>query len=258
MNIQDKVVVVTGGASGLGAGTARYFVQEKGAKVALFDLNEQAGKALESELGTDAALFASVDVTQENSVRSGVQQTVDRFGTIHVCINCAGIPLPNRILGRDGKATPLNKFRAVIDVNLVGLFNVMSKCAEQMVKNQPVDGDQRGVIVNVSSGAAFEGQIGQCAYAASKSGVLGLNFPASRELGRYGIRVNSIAPGLFNTPMFQALDQKVIDNLVSNVESPARVGEVDEFAHTCAYMVENRYLNAENIRLDAATRMRAQ
>jgi len=166
--------------------------------------------------------------------------------------------MPKKILDREGVAVSLDKFRAVIDVNLIGLFNVMSKCAEQMAKNDPDEGNERGVFVNISSGAAFEGQIGQCAYSASKSGILGLNFPASRELGRYGIRVNSIAPGLFDTPMFRSLDQKVIDVLISNVETPKRAGAVEEFAHTCAYMVENGYLNGENIRLDASTRLPAR
>jgi len=258
MEIQDKVVVITGGASGLGAATASYFVQEKGAKVVLFDLNSDAGEKMVSEFGADIALFAKVDVTDEDSVRNGIQKAVEKFGTIHVCINCAGIPLPCKVLDREGVAVKLEKFSSVVNVNLVGLFNTMSKCAEQMAKNEPVNGEERGVIVNVSSGAAYEGQIGQCAYAASKSGVLGLNFPASRELGRFGIRVNAIAPGLFNTPMVQTLDQKVIDHLVSNIEAPKRMGEMEEFAHTCAYMVENGYLNGETIRLDGSTRMRAK
>jgi len=258
MEIQNKVVVITGGASGLGAATASYFVKDKGAKVVLFDLNSELGDELVSELGSDAALFVKVDVTDEDSVRNGVQEAIEKFGSIHVCINCAGIPLPNKILDRDGVAMPLDKFSVVININLIGLFNVMSKCAEQMAKNEPENGEERGVIINISSGSAFEGQIGQCAYGASKSGVLGLNFPASRELGRYGIRVNAIAPGLFDTPMFQALDQKVIDQLVSYVEAPKRAGDVKEFAHTCAYMVENGYLNGETIRLDACTRLPAR
>jgi len=258
MNIQDKIVLITGGASGLGAATTRYFVQEKGAKVSLFDINEDGGKELITELGSDAVMFSNVDVTSEDSVRAGLKATVDHFGAVHVCINCAGIPLPSKILDRDGVAVSLEKFTAVIDVNLVGLFNVMSKCAEQMAKNDPDEGGEQGVIVNISSGAAFEGQIGQCAYSASKSGILGLNFPASRELARFGIRVNAIAPGLFNTPMLQALDQKVIDSLVSNVGAPQRAGEMEEFAHTCAYMVENGYLNGETIRLDAVTRLQAK
>jgi len=258
MIIQDKIAVITGGASGLGAATARYFVREKGAKVALFDLNSELGAELMNELGADNALFVTVDVTNEDSVRAGIRQTMEKFGAMHICINCAGIPIPAKMLDREGAAMPLEKFTAVINVNLIGLFSVMTKCAEQMVKNEPDSEGERGVFVNISSGAAFEGQIGQCAYSASKSGVLGLNFPAARELGRYGIRVNAIAPGLFNTPMLQGLDQKVIDSLVAGVEAPKRPGHMSEFAHTCAYMVENGFLNGETIRLDAVSRMQAR
>ncbi len=258
MNIDDKVIVITGGASGLGAATAEYMVEFKGAKVVLFDLNSDVGEKLAARLGEAVALFAQVDVTDEDSVKNGIQLAVAKFDTIHAVINAAGIPLPNKILDRDGVATPLDSFRSVINVNLIGLFNVMRQCAEQMVKNTPDEGNERGVFVNISSGAAFEGQIGQCAYSASKSGILGLNFPASRELGRYGIRVNSISPGLFDTPMFRSLDQHVIDALISNVETPKRPGDTREFAHTCAYMIENGYLNGENIRLDATTRLPAK
>jgi len=258
MNIKDKVVVITGGASGLGAGTARYLVANKGAKVALFDLNDEAGNELVQELGADLALFVHVDVTDEESVRNGINQTVEKFGTLHACINAAGIPLPAKVLDRDGTAMPLDKFKAVIDVNLIGTFNVLSKCAEQMAKNEPDALNERGVIVNISSGSAFEGQIGQTAYGASKSGVLGLNFPAARELDRYGIRVNSIAPGLFDTPMLRTLDKQIVDTLISNVGVPHRPGLMDELAHTCAYIIENGYLNGENIRLDACTRLPAK
>jgi len=258
MDIKDKIVVITGGASGLGAGTARHFVEKSGAKVVLFDVNEDLGHSLASDLGSEAALFVPVDVTDEASVRNGIQKAVEKFGTVHACINAAGIPFPNKILNREGVSVELEKFTRVINVNLIGTFNVMSKCAEQMVKNEPDAGGERGVFVNISSGAAFEGQIGQCAYSASKSGVLGLNFPASRELGRYGIRVNAIAPGLFDTPMLRSLDQKVIDTLVSNVETPKRPGKIEELAHTCVYMIENGYLNGETIRLDASTRLPAK
>jgi len=258
MNIQDKVAVITGGASGLGAATARYFVKEKSAKVVIFDLNDDMGNALVSELGEDQALFVNVDVTDEIAVREAVDAGVKKFGTVHICVNCAGIPVPCKILDREGKAASLEKFTKVINVNLIGMFNVMGKCAEKMALNAPENGEERGVIVNVSSGAAYEGQIGQCAYSASKAGVTGLNFPAARELERYGIRVNAIAPGLFNTPMAQSLDQKVIDKLLTNIDAPKRMGHVDEFAHTCAYMVENSYLNGETIRLDAVTRMHAR
>ena len=257
MELQDKVVVITGGASGLGRATADYFVG-KGARVSLFDLNEEAGNAAVAELGEDNALFAATDVTSEESVAAAVETTMAKFGAIHVNINCAGVPAPCKVLDREGKATALKKFAFVVNVNLIGLFNVMSKCAEKMALNEPDAGDERGVIVNISSGAAFEGQIGQNAYSASKSGVLGLNLPAARELGRLGIRVNAICPGLFGTPMVASLDQKVQDALVSMIESPKRMGDMKEFAHCCAFLVENGYMNGRTIRLDAATVMQAK
>ena len=257
MELQDKVVVITGGASGLGRATADYFVG-KGARVSLFDLNEEAGNAAVAELGEDNALFAATDVTSEESVAAAVEATMAKFGAIHVNINCAGVPAPCKVLDREGKATALKKFAFVVNVNLIGLFNVMSKCAEKMALNEPDAGDERGVIVNISSGAAFEGQIGQNAYSASKSGVLGLNLPAARELGRLGIRVNAICPGLFGTPMVASLDQKVQDALVSMIEAPKRMGDMQEFAHCCAFLVENGYMNGRTIRLDAATVMQAK
>ena len=257
MDLQDKVIVITGGASGLGRATAFYFVG-KGARVALFDLNNEAGNAAVAELGEDNALFAVTDVTSEESVVAAVNATMKKFGAIHVNINCAGVPAPCKVLDREGRATALEKFALVVNVNLIGLFNVMSKCAEKMALNEPDTGDERGAIVNISSGAAFEGQIGQNAYAASKSGVLGLNMPAARELGPLGIRVNAICPGLFGTPMVATLDQKVQDALVSMIESPKRMGDMKEFAHCCAFLVENGYMNGRTIRLDAATVMQAR
>jgi len=257
MELQDKVVVITGGASGLGRATADYFVG-KGARVSLFDLNEEAGNAAVMELGEGNALFAATDVTSEESVAAAVQATMEKFGAIHVNINCAGVPAPCKVLDREGKATALKKFAFVVNVNLVGLFNVMSKCAEKMALNEPDAGNERGVVINISSGAAYEGQIGQNAYSASKSGVLGLNMPAARELGPLGIRVNAVCPGLFGTPMVASLDQKVQDALVSMIESPKRMGDMQEFAHCCAFLVENGYMNGRTIRLDAATVMQAK
>jgi len=257
MELQDKVVVITGGASGLGRATADYFVG-KGARVSLFDLNEEAGNAAVMELGEGNALFAATDVTSEESVAAAVEATMEKFGAIHVNINCAGVPAPCKVLDREGKATALKKFAFVVNVNLVGLFNVMSKCAEKMALNEPDAGNERGVVINISSGAAYEGQIGQNAYSASKSGVLGLNMPAARELGPLGIRVNAVCPGLFGTPMVASLDQKVQDALVSMIESPKRMGDMQEFAHCCAFLVENGYMNGRTIRLDAATVMQAK
>lgn len=257
MQIKNKIIVVTGGASGLGLATTQYFL-ERGARVAIFDVNEEAGRAAVETFGADKLCFQLTDVTDEASVCSAVAATVERFGAIHVLINCAGIPIPCKVLDKEGKARSLGKFAKVVGVNLVGLFNVMGQCAEKMALNEPEQGEERGVIVNISSGAAFEGQIGQCAYSASKSGVLGLNLPAARELGPLGIRVNAICPGLFGTPMVQSLDQKVQDALVSMIEAPKRMGRMEEFAHCCAFLIENAYMNGRTIRLDAATVMQAK
>jgi len=257
MRIQDKIIVITGGASGLGLATARYML-DKGARVAIFDLNAETGEKVMAELGGEHCLFVQTDVSSEESVLRAVETTIDRFGTIHVCINCAALPIPCKVLGKDGKATPLAKFAQVTAVNVNGVFNVMSKCAEQMAQNEPEVGEERGVVINISSGAAYEAQIGQCAYAASKAALLGLNMPAARELGDVGIRVNAIAPGLFMTPMVQTLDPKIVEALTAQIEAPKRLGDMREFAHTCAFIIENAYLNAETIRLDAASRLRAR
>jgi len=258
MELQNKVVVITGGASGLGQATARYMVQEKGARVALFDLNAEAGEATVAEIGEDSAVFCETDVTSEESIDSAIARTLEKFGAIHANINAAGIPLPGKILDREGKASGLNKFATVISVNLCGVFNVMAKCAEQMARNEPDEKGERGAVVNISSGAAFEGQIGQSAYSGSKAGVNGMNIPAARELGPLGIRVNSIAPGLFGTPMVKSMDEKVVQSLVSMCEAPKRMGEMEEFAHACAFLIENGYMNGRVIRLDAATVMQAR
>jgi len=258
VKLKNRVLVITGGASGLGQATARYMVSEKGAKVALLDLNEAAGTATVEELGEENAIFCQTDVTSEESIDVAIAAIMDKFGAIHMNVNAAGIPLPCKILDREGKASSLAKYATVINVNLMGVFNVMAKCAEQMARNEPDENGERGVIVNVSSGAAFEGQIGQSAYSGSKAGVNGMNIPAARELGPLGIRVNSIAPGLFGTPLVKGLDQKVQDSLIAMCEAPKRMGEVDEFAHACAFLAENGYMNGRVLRLDAATVMQAR
>ena len=256
MKIRDKVVVISGGASGLGQATVRYFVNA-GAKVAIFDLNEEMGQATADEYD-DKVIFCATDVTSGESVQKAVDSVVETFGAIHININCAGVPLPCKVLDRNGNATALEKFSLVIAINLNGSFNVMSKCAAIMVKNDAENDEERGVIINVSSGAAYEGQVGQNAYSASKAGVIGLNIPAARELGPLGVRVNAIAPGLFRTPMVDSLDEKVFDSLIDMIEAPKRCGEMEEFAHCCQFLVENAYMNGETIRLDAATRLRAR
>lgn len=258
MDLKGKVVVITGGASGLGKATAEYMVNEKGAKVALLDLNAEAGAAAVAELGEANAIFCETDVISEDSIDTAIAAIIAKFGAIHVDINAAGIPLPCKVLDRDGKATSLQKYATVINVNLCGVFNVMAKCAEQMANNDPDENGERGVVINVSSGAAFEGQIGQSAYSGSKAGVNGMNIPAARELGPLGIRVNSIAPGLFGTPMVKSFDQKVQESLIQMCEAPKRMGDMKEFAHTCVFLAENGYMNGRVIRLDAATVMQAK
>lgn len=257
MQIQNKAVVITGAASGLGQAVARHFTR-LGAKVAIFDLNEEAGNATVAELGEKHAIFCKTDVTSEESVRSAVDAVLEKFGTIHININAAGIPAPCKVLDREGNATALKKFALVTAINLNGVFNVMSKCAAVMVKNELENAEESGVVINISSGAAYEGQIGQNAYSASKAGVIGINLPAARELGPLGVRVNSIAPGIFLTPMVESLGEKVVESLVDMIEAPKRCGDVQEFAHCCQFIVENSYLNGETIRLDAATRLQAK
>lgn len=257
MRIRDKVVVITGGASGLGLAAARYLLVEKGAKVAILDLNDEAGHRAVDELG-DRAMYTSADVSSDESVRHALDVVMSRFGAIHGSINCAAILGPAKVLDRNGKATPLADFTRIAMVNLVGTFNVMSQCAERMAGNEPEGGEERGVVINVASIVAYEGQIGQCAYAATKAGVIGLNLPAARELGAQGIRVNSIAPGLFLTPMAAQLSEKSLEALKSQAEAPPRMGDMREFAHCCAFIIENGYMNAETVRLDAATRLRAR
>jgi 3-hydroxyacyl-CoA dehydrogenase/3-hydroxy-2-methylbutyryl-CoA dehydrogenase len=258
MRIQDKVVVITGGASGLGLATAHYLVEEKAARVAIFDLNIEAGEKAVAAIGAEHAMFVQTDVSSEESVQNAVNAVMAKFGAIHVCINGAAVPTGFKILDREGKAAPLAKFAQATAINLNGVFNVMSKCAEHMAKNEAEAGEERGVVINVSSGAAYEGQLGQCAYSATKAGVIGLNMPAARELGAIGVRVNAIAPGLFLTTMVAALDEKVLNSLKEQMEAPKRLGDMREFAHTCAYIIENAYINATTIRLDAASRMRAR
>lgn len=247
MKIEGKTIVVTGGASGLGAATAAYLAG-KGASVAIFDRVSAEGPLASFE----------VDVTDGASVASAMDAVVARFGALHAAVNCAGVVGPLKVIGRDGMAADLDLFRRTVEVNLIGTFNVMSKAAERMLRNAPEDGEERGVIVNISSGAAYEGQIGQCAYASSKAGVIGLNLPAARELGPKGIRVNAIAPGLFGTPMMASLPAEVQQSLVDSVEAPKRVGRMEEFAHCCAFLIENAYMNGATVRLDAATRLRAR
>lgn len=246
------VVVVTGGASGLGEAVVRNVVSN-GGKAIIIDLKEEEGNDLVEELG-EAVLFTKTDVTDEDSVQHALQKGIEEFGKINGVVNCAGIAIAKRVLGRDG-LHGLDLFRKVMDVNLVGTFNVIRLAAEKMAENKENEHGERGVIVNTASVAAFEGQIGQAAYSASKGGVVGMTMPIAREFARLGIRVMTIAPGLFNTPMFATLPEDARISLGKMTPFPQRLGNPSEFAQLVQAIFENPMLNGEVIRLDGAIRM---
>jgi NAD(P)-dependent dehydrogenase (short-subunit alcohol dehydrogenase family) len=252
VQLGDKVAIVTGGASGLGLATCEELLRA-GARVAIFDLQEARGKQAVERLGR-AALFARVDVTDEASVEAGLEQVASAFGALHVCVNCAGVADAAKTVSR-GKAFVLALFEKVIRINLIGSFNVMRLAALRMSENAPDENGERGVIVNTASAAAFDGQVGQAAYAASKAGIVGLSLPVARDLASLGIRVNAIAPGLFHTPMMEALPPATVDKIVEDIQYPHRLGRPQEFASLVRHIAENSYLNGECIRLDAATRL---
>ncbi len=251
MQISDKVFLITGAASGLGEATARMFVA-RGAKVVLADVNA-AGASLATELG-DSARFIRTDVTSEADGEAAVAAAREHFGALHGLVNCAGIAPSEKIAGRNGPHS-LEIFTRAIMINLVGTFNMLRVAAGAMLLNEPLADGERGVIINTASIAAFEGQIGQAAYAASKAGVAGLTLPAARELARSGIRVVTIAPGLFMTPMMAAFPAAVQESLAQAVPFPARLGQPDEYAALVATICELTMLNGETIRLDGALRM---
>ncbi len=252
MKVAGSNFIVTGGASGLGAATARHLAG-LGGHVLIADLNEQTGHALERELGA-AALFERVDVASEADAKHAVAAAVQHFGALHGVVNCAGIATPGKVLGKDGPLA-LDVFERVVRINLVGTFNLMRLAAEAMSKQDANAEGERGVIVNTASVAAFDGQIGQPAYAASKAGVAGLTLPAARELARFGIRVVTIAPGLFETPLMAGLPKEVQESLGKAVPFPPRLGRPAEYAQLVQAIVENPMLNGETIRLDGALRM---
>ena len=253
MDIKGKVAVVSGGASGMGLEIVKRLVS-LGAKAAIFDMNAAAGEAVVAELG-ESVMFADVNVTSEESVQAGVNATMEAFGAIHICVNCAGIATGSKTLGKDGPF-PLDLWQKTLAVNLTGTFNVLRLCAEQMAKNTPDNEDGvRGAIVNTASVAAFEGQVGQAAYSASKGGIVGMTLPIARDLSTVGIRVNTIAPGLINTPMFESLPAPVYQALSSTPLFPKRLGRAPEIAHMVTSIIENDYINGECIRMDAGLRM---
>jgi NAD(P)-dependent dehydrogenase (short-subunit alcohol dehydrogenase family) len=252
MDARNSSFIVTGGASGLGAATVRALARD-GARVVIADLKDADGAALASELG-DSARFVRTDVTDEASGRAAVQAAIDAFGGVQGLVNCAGIVHGEKVLGRDGPHT-LAGFRRAVDINLIGTFNLIRLAADAMAKGAPNAEGERGVIVNTASVAAFDGQIGQAAYSASKAGVVGMTLPIARELARSGIRVMTIAPGIFETPMMDSLSREVQESLGKMVPFPPRLGRPAEFASLVLEIVRNPMLNGEVIRLDGAIRM---
>jgi len=251
MNVETSVFLVTGGASGLGEATARMAVG-RGGRVVLADVNP-AGEALAEELGPNA-MFVRTDVTREDDGARAVEAARERFGGLHVLVNCAGVAPSERVVGRSGPHA-LESFTRAVTINLIGSFNMLRLAAAAMAGNEPLLDGERGVIINTASIAAFEGQIGQVAYAASKAGVAGMTLPAARELARSGVRVVTIAPGLFMTPMMAAFPAAVQESLAQAVPFPARLGRAEEYAALVATICELRMLNGETIRLDGALRM---
>lgn len=254
MHIENKVALVTGGASGLGLVTSQHLAQS-GARVVIMDLNREAGETLAASLPD--ALFINVDVTDEKSVEQGIAKVMAQYQRIDILINCAGIAPGGKTVGRNG-ALALDKFAQVININLIGSFNVLRLAAQEMAKNSPDESGECGVIINTASVAAYDGQVGQAAYSASKAGIAGMTLPIARDLASLKIRNMTIAPGIFDTPMMQGMTDEVRDPLIALVQNPKRFGEPKEFAQLAAHIIENSYLNGEVIRLDGALRMNAR
>ncbi|MFT4247450.1 MAG: SDR family NAD(P)-dependent oxidoreductase [Pseudomonas sp.] len=261
MHLSYTRAIVTGGVSGLGLAAAGSIVAA-GGKVALFDLDANKADAVVAALGADVARYFRTDVTDESQVAEQVVAARAFLGGLNVAINCAGILGAGRVLGKDelgnSRPMPLATFRNTVMVNLVGSFNVAKAAADAMQHNPPGEDGERGVIVNTASVAAYEGQIGQAAYAASKSGVVGMTLPMARELARFGIRVITIAPGIFRTPMVDGMPEAAQQSLATSIPFPQRLGQPEEFAETVAFILRNRYLNGEVIRLDGAVRLTAR
>lgn len=254
MNVENKVAVVTGGASGLGR-AALEMLHNAGIKVAIFDLNQEQGDQLSGEFDENNVMFIRTDVTNEGSVEAAFNSVMTAFGRVDICINCAGIAPSKKVLDRDNKAQALSAFSLAININLIGSFNVARIAAEKMALNAISDDNERGVIINTASVAAYEGQMGQTAYAASKGGIVALTLPMARDLASSGIRVNAIAPGIMGTPMLLAMPEKVQESLVNNIQFPKRMSLPSEFARLALHIIENAYINGETIRLDGGIRM---
>lgn len=252
MDLANAKAVVTGGASGLGLATAERVIAA-GGQVALLDVNEEQGNASAADLG-ERASFIRTDVSDEASVKSAIAEASASMGGITLAVNCAGIATAGRTLGREGP-WPAENFNRVIQINLVGSYNVTKEAAAVMSQNEPNEFGERGVVISTASIAAFEGQIGQAAYSASKGGVVGMMLPLAREFAQFGIRVNTIAPGIFKTPMMAGMPEEVQESLGQQVPFPPRLGEPVQYADTVAYIYGNSYVNGETIRVDGAIRM---
>ena len=250
MNLKNQAAIVTGGGSGLGAATAEMLSRE-GAKVTLFDMNEETGRAHAEKIG---GKFRKVNVADEKSVAEAVAAAEADHGVARVLVNCAGIAYGAKTVGKENKPHSLDQFRKVIEVNLIGTFNTISQFASRLAAALPL-GEERGVIINTASVAAYEGQIGQAAYSASKGGVVGMTLPIARDLSSEAIRVNTILPGIFDTPLMMGAPQNVRDALAASVPFPKRFGRAEEYASLAVEMIRNPYFNGEDVRLDGAIRM---
>jgi len=251
MNIQGLAAIVTGGASGLGEATARRLAKA-GAKVSLFDMNDTRGSSVAADIG---GRFYNVDVTSEENVVTALEKSAISHGEARILVNCAGIAIGEKTVGRENMPHDYARFKKTIEVNLIGTFNVIRLATARMAGLDPLDTTERGVVINTASVAAMDGQIGQAAYAASKGGIVGMTLPIARDLAPLGIRICTIAPGLFLTPMMQGLPQEIQDSLGASVPFPSRLGAPDEYGQLCQQICENTMLNGEVIRLDGAIRL---
>jgi len=256
MNLNEIRAVVTGGVSGLGFAVAQHIVQH-GGKVALFDINDDKAPTALDRLGAGNAIYLRTDVSDETQVAAHMANAKAFLQGLNAAVNCAGILGAGRVLGREG-SMPLAQFASTVKVNLIGSFNVAKAAAELMQHNAPGEDGERGVIVHTASVAAYDGQIGQAAYSASKGGVVGMTLPMARELARFGIRVMTVAPGIFWTPMVDSMPDAVQESLSASIPFPSRLGKPEEFAQTVAFILQNRYLNGETIRLDGSVRLTAK
>ncbi len=254
MDLNKKVAVVTGGASGLGRAATQELVN-RGANVVIVDMNAEAGAAAVDELGAANARFIALDVSSGPDVEAAFEKILADLGRVDICVNCAGIGIAAKTIDREGNPHSLDLYRKVIEVNLIGTFNISRCAAAAMARNEPDEKTERGVIINTASIAAFDGQMGQVAYSATKGGIVGMTLPMARDLAGSGIRVNTIAPGVMATPLLLSAPQQVQDGIVSGIPFPKRLGEPSEFGQLVVHMVENSYLNGETVRLDGAVRM---